>query len=235
MKKLFGKANLSFMVALQMLVLPAVICLIVSIFMLGREMNSTYSDAEALYYDKLYQINSNLVNADRDFYQAMNAAQQYMSISQSDGSLPEDVMNQLYAARSASFDENLAQTLERISKANEIAQTDSYLYTGISIDGKAPVDVHETCRRVLTVLDILFQPCAPFAMRDLLFRLDEPAPDLHGRAERHLLDGIACLFLDEVDFPRKHGQPVLTDRPARGFCWFVHVCSFRDTITVERR
>ena len=143
MKKLFGKANLSFMVALQMLVLPAVICLIVSIFMLGREMNSTYSDAEALYYDKLYQINSNLVNADRDFYQAMNAAQQYMSISQSDGSLPEDVMNQLYAARSASFDENLAQTLERISKANEIAQTDSYLYTGISIDGKTYKDFSE--------------------------------------------------------------------------------------------
>ena len=143
MKKLFGKANLSFMVALQMLVLPAVICLIVSIFMLGREMNSTYSDAEKLYFDKLYQINSNLVNADRDFYQAMNAAQQYMSIAQSDGSLPEDVMNQLYAARSASFDENLAQTLERISKANEIAQTDSYLYTGISIDGKTYKDFSE--------------------------------------------------------------------------------------------
>ncbi len=143
MKKLFGKANLSFMVALQMLVLPAVICLIISIFMLGREMNSTYSDAEALYFDKLYQINSNLVNADRDFYQAMNAAQQYMSIAQSDGSLPEDVMNQLYAARSASFDENLAQTLERISKANEIAQTDSYLYTGISIDGKTYKDFSE--------------------------------------------------------------------------------------------
>ncbi|MCR5501700.1 MAG: hypothetical protein K6F53_01685 [Lachnospiraceae bacterium] len=136
MKKLFGKANISFMVALQMLVLPAVICLIVSIVMLGREMNSTYSDAEKVYYDTLYQINNKLVNADRDFYQAMNAAQQYLSITQSDGSLPEDVMQMLYAARVASYDENIAQTLERVDGADEIAKTNEYLYTGIVVDGK---------------------------------------------------------------------------------------------------
>ena len=103
MKKLFAKANLSFMIALQMLVLPAVICLIISIVMLGKEMNSTYNDAEGLYYDTLYQINNNLVNADRDYYQAMNAAQQYLSVTQSNGSLPEEIMTQLYAAREATY------------------------------------------------------------------------------------------------------------------------------------
>ena len=44
MKKLFAKANLSFMIALQMLVLPVVICLVITIVMMGKEMNSTYTE-----------------------------------------------------------------------------------------------------------------------------------------------------------------------------------------------
>ncbi len=143
MKKIFAKANLSFMIALQMLVLPAVICLIISIVMLGKEMNSTYDDAEGLFYDSLYQINSKLVNADRDYYQAMNAAQQYLSITQSDGSLPEEIMTQLYAAREATYQENLAQTIERVNGANEIAKAIPSLYTGITIEGKTYKDYSE--------------------------------------------------------------------------------------------
>ena len=143
MKRLFAKANLSFMIALQMLVLPAVICLIISVIILGSEMNSTYDDAEGLYYDTLYQINNKLVNADRDYYQAMNAAQQYMSVAMSDGSLPPEVMDQLYKERVASFDENLEQTLERVAGADEIAATVPYLYTGIQIDGKTYKDYSE--------------------------------------------------------------------------------------------
>ncbi len=143
MKKLFAKANLSFMIALQMLVLPAVICLIISIVMLGKEMNSTYNDAEGLYYDTLYQINNKLVSADRDYYQAMNAAQQYLSITQSDGSLPEEIMTQLYAAREATYQENLDQTIERVNGANEIAKTIPSLYTGVSIEGKTYKDYSE--------------------------------------------------------------------------------------------
>ena len=75
MKKLFAKSNMTFMVALQLLVLPAVICLIITHVMMGKEMNGTYNEAETLLYDNLYQVNSSLLNADRDLYQAMNAAQ----------------------------------------------------------------------------------------------------------------------------------------------------------------
>lgn len=140
MKKLFAKANLSFMIALQMLVFPVVICLIISVFIMGSEMNKTYSSAQNLYYDTLYQINNKLVNADRDFYQAMNAAQQYISISQSDGSLPPDVMETLYAARVAAYNENIDQTLERVQGASEIAQSVPKLYTGIVLEGKTYKD-----------------------------------------------------------------------------------------------
>ncbi len=137
MRKIFSKANISFMVALQMLVLPAVICLVIAIIMLGSKMNSTYNEAESLYFDTLYQVNSKLVNADRDLYQAMNAAQQYMSISQSDGSLPADVMEGLYAQKVADYQENLDQTLERVNGAKQIAMQNETLYTGTLLDGKS--------------------------------------------------------------------------------------------------
>lgn len=137
MKKLFSKANLSFMIALQMLVLPVVICLVITIILLGKQMNSTYSEAESLYFDTLYQVNSKLVNADRDLYQAMNAAQQYMSISQSDGSLAPDVVQGLYAAKVEDYNDNLAQTLERVDGAKDIAMKDESLYTGELLDGKS--------------------------------------------------------------------------------------------------
>lgn len=125
------------MVALQMLVLPAVICLVIAIIMLGSKMNSTYNEAESLYFDTLYQVNSKLVNADRDLYQAMNAAQQYMSIAQSDGSLPADVMEGLYAQKVADYQENLDQTLERVNGAKQIAMQNETLYTGTLLDGKS--------------------------------------------------------------------------------------------------
>lgn len=136
MKKLFAKANLSFMIALQMLVFPVVICLIVSVFIMGSEMNKTYSSAQNLYYDTLYQINNKLVNADRDFYQSMNAAQQYLSITQSNGELPPEVMDTLLAAKVQDYDDNLVQVLERVDGANEIAKNVPYLYTGVLVDGK---------------------------------------------------------------------------------------------------
>ena len=107
MKKLFSKANMSFMMALQLFVLPMVICLIIASILLGYEMDVTYNNAESLYYETLYQINTKLVNGDRDFYQAMVAAQQYISVSQSDGNLPPEVMDALYAARLATYEENL--------------------------------------------------------------------------------------------------------------------------------
>ncbi|MCR4589618.1 MAG: methyl-accepting chemotaxis protein [Lachnospiraceae bacterium] len=136
MRKLFAKANLSFMIAMQLLVLPVVICLVISLVLMGKEMNSTYQDAETLYFDTLYQVNSKLVNADRDFYQAMNAAQQYMSITQSDGDLPPDMVQSLLADRVTDYNDNLAQTIERVDDATEIARTHPDLFTGTPLDGK---------------------------------------------------------------------------------------------------
>ncbi len=137
MKKIFAKAHLSFMISLQMLVLPVVICLIVTLVMMGKEMNSTYNEAESLYYDTLYQVNSKLVNADRDFYQAMQGALQYFSVGDSDGNLDPSVVETLQAAKYDDYTSNLEQTLERVDAATEIAKGDARLYSQTLIDGKS--------------------------------------------------------------------------------------------------
>ena len=136
MKKLFSKTNMSFMMALQLLVLPLVICLIISVIVMGYEMDTTYGDSEELYFNTLYQINTRLVNGDRDYYQSMVAAEQYMSISQSEGALPPEVMEQLYAAKLAVYEENLGQLIERVEGASEIAKQNPSLYTETLVDGK---------------------------------------------------------------------------------------------------
>ena len=143
LKKLFSKSNLSFMLSLQLLVTPIVICLIISLVFLGKEMNSTYSDAEKLYFDTLYQVNSNLVNADRDLYQAMNAAQQYLSISSAGDNLPADVASEMLAGRVEDYNDNLSQTLERVTGATNIAMAEPDLYTGTLLDGKSFKDNYD--------------------------------------------------------------------------------------------
>ena len=137
------KKKLSFMMALQILVLPLIFCLIISIINMGYGMDRTYKNTEALYYDTLYQINNKLVNADRDYYQAMVAAQQYVSISQSDGNLPPEVMETLYAVRVATYEENIGQMMERVKDSSAIAQANPSLYTETLVDGKSYKDYED--------------------------------------------------------------------------------------------
>ncbi|MBP5082918.1 MAG: putative manganese-dependent inorganic diphosphatase [Methanomicrobium sp.] len=60
-----------------------------------------------------------------------------MSIVQSNGALPAEVMEGLFAERVASFDENMAQVTERVQAANDIAKSEASLYTETKLDGKS--------------------------------------------------------------------------------------------------
>ena len=77
MKKLFQNSNISLQAAMIMLVTPAFIALIVSLLIMSAKIDSTYSESQDIYYTNLYQISSKLINADRDFYQAMIAVTEY--------------------------------------------------------------------------------------------------------------------------------------------------------------
>ena len=62
---------------LLMIIVPLVVGLIVSIVFFSGRLETVSAGNKALYYDKLYEINTTLINADRDLYQGMYAVTQY--------------------------------------------------------------------------------------------------------------------------------------------------------------
>ncbi|MBQ8983970.1 MAG: hypothetical protein IJ079_10335 [Lachnospiraceae bacterium] len=115
MRKLFEKAHLSFLTSLMMLVAPLLICLVICIAFFAGKLNQTFTQSETLFYDTLYTINSNLTNADRDYYQAYVAALQYYNAQEV---LSEEQLKDTLD----DYESNKAQTIERVNEAAEIAK-----------------------------------------------------------------------------------------------------------------
>lgn len=131
MKKLFSKAHLSFMASQMMLVTPMLICLIVCIAFFSARLNKTYNETEELYYDTLYKINTSLINADRDFYQAQIAATIYHNNYRGVKN------NELKEQKRADYDENRQQVLDRVEEATAIVKTQMKLYNEMTAEDGA--------------------------------------------------------------------------------------------------
>lgn len=131
MKKLFSKAHLSFMASQMMLVTPMLICLIVCIAFFSARLNKTYNETEELYYDTLYKINTSLINADRDFYQAQIAATIYHNNYRGVKN------NELKEQKRADYDENRQQVLDRVEEATDIVKTQMKLYSEMTAEDGA--------------------------------------------------------------------------------------------------
>lgn len=129
MRKIFEKAHLSFMLSQLMLVAPMMICLVVSILFFSTKLSSTYKDAEGMYYDTLYKINTTLINADRDFYQAHLAATIYHNNYR--GVKNDDLKKE----QRANYDENKQQVLDRFKEANDVAKAQNKLYKEMKTEG----------------------------------------------------------------------------------------------------
>lgn len=118
---------------LLLMVLPLMILLIVvTAVCIGLISNST-AKSKSLFYDQLYQANSTLINADRDFYQGYLAM---MKVVAARDSMTEDKK----AERIADYDENIEQTKERVGDVDSIASQYSDLYTyslnGMTLDSE---------------------------------------------------------------------------------------------------
>lgn len=118
--------NASMKVKLFALSLPLIIAVILSVILASYKIDNTAKEVTELYYDKLYTINTNLINADRDFYQAMSAAAKYHEASAGFVYIPEEIV----AAALDDFDKNVDQVAERTQTAIEIAKSVDELYTG---------------------------------------------------------------------------------------------------------
>lgn len=116
--------NLRISGKLLAMVLPLVV-LVVGVLVVGIGLitNAT-AKSKSLFYDQLYQANSTLINADRDFYQAYLSMMKVIAVRGS-GTEGDN------AERIADYDENIEQTKERVGTVNTIATKypDLYAYS----------------------------------------------------------------------------------------------------------
>ncbi len=115
--------------------IPLVVALIVSIVFSSTRMNTIMMQDEHVYYDMLYTISTDLINADRDLYQSMLAGTQYQAYH--DYITPEQ-----QAGYADDYNSNAKQALDGVNAAAALAQGDSILWTEMkSGDGKTFADL----------------------------------------------------------------------------------------------
>jgi len=126
--------NLSIKLKLLVLTVPLIICVIVAVIFAGVQINSTEEEVTHVYYDMLYNVNSSLVNADRDFYQSLLGATQYYDIANGYSSIPESIIEAKSAEKLSDYTDNAKQVTEGINEVISLASQDELLYRGIQSD-----------------------------------------------------------------------------------------------------
>ena len=121
--------NLSIRLKLILATVPSLFILIACVAFFSMELNSINDQAKSTYYDKLYSINSSLINADRDFYQSVKGATSFYESSwkAKKGYAPQDSHLDEYVS---DYEENAKQVEENAANVFAIAKTDKDLWTG---------------------------------------------------------------------------------------------------------
>lgn len=107
---------------LLLLIIPMGIMLIGSLIFFALKSTDINDQSKQTLYDELYVSTAQILNADRDFYQAAIAEKELYSLSRS---LSVEAKAELIAA----FEENSAQTYERINSALENISANTELYS----------------------------------------------------------------------------------------------------------
>ncbi len=134
--------NISVRAKLMIITIPLALALLTAFIFMVVQLNSTQSQLTTVYFDKLYQVNSNLLNADRDFYQSMEAAMQYYDFYNGYTAAPADFAQSLMPGELDSYEENKQQVYDRVTAAENIAAQDVDLYNNTKTeDGRSYYDV----------------------------------------------------------------------------------------------
>ena len=118
--------NLSVGVKILLIVVPLIIALSVSTIVGVFQMRRIDNEDTNVYYDTLFKITDLVVNADRDFYQALSAHQDF--------AYKKDISADDKSALLADVDENMQQTYDRVHEASDIAAMQSSLYSATISD-----------------------------------------------------------------------------------------------------
>ena len=101
--------------------IPLILCIVATIAFFTGRIQSTAKDVESIYYDTLFQIDTLLINGDRDLYQALYAEQDiYYNWDYLDDAAKQDLVKD--------YNDNNDQVAERVEKANAIASGIPKLY-----------------------------------------------------------------------------------------------------------
>ncbi len=112
---------------LLLISIPMVVALTASILNSAIQMKSIEETGENTYFNTLYTISSELLNADRDLYQAMLAATQHQAYREY---APKEVMD-VYVTE---FSENYQQVVDRVNLATTQAKENDNLYNQLKDD-----------------------------------------------------------------------------------------------------
>ncbi len=136
--------NISVRAKLLICSLPLAIALLVSVIFMGVELTGTERDLTKVYFDTLYTVNSNLVSADRDFYQSLVAAMQYYDFKNGYTGAPPEFAATMLDTNYADYEENKQQVYDKVAKGVNIAKADDSLYTKTKNDaGKSIEDYYK--------------------------------------------------------------------------------------------
>jgi len=125
--------NASIKLKLALATFPSLIILIACLVFFAFAVNGTVTQSKEIYYDSLYKVTSNMSNADRDFYQALDASKSLFNMSTfSPGALTPE-MREKYTG---DYQSNITEVKERMDEAISIAKKDDTLWNEKTEDGK---------------------------------------------------------------------------------------------------
>ena len=104
------------------IIIPVLLGVLILAFGIGYVSNWVKDELETLLYDTLYEASTNLINADRDFYQALVADENMYA----GRAIYDDAKMASYYE---DYTENYEQVLERVDAASAVVAADSDLYT----------------------------------------------------------------------------------------------------------
>lgn len=109
--------NLSLRNKLLLIIIPAILELILLLYVYASDNNSTFNKSKEIFYNDLYLVHTSLLSSDRDFYQADQAVQQINSADISDEQLLID-LNAVYSQNAQQASDN-ANKITEILKNNQ--------------------------------------------------------------------------------------------------------------------
>ena len=128
--------NVGVRAKLLIVTVPLAIALIFSLVFMTIEIRSTQKEITTVYYDVLYTVNNNLVNADRDFYQSLKGAMQHYDFANGYTGAPADFVQTLLPGVLDDYNTNKQQVYDKVRAAAECAKQNDSLYNVVkSEDG----------------------------------------------------------------------------------------------------